>query len=45
MISKWKSMKISGFPGEDGKVVEHIFLSEQTKFWGENLQKCFETAD
>ena len=34
-------MNISGFPAEDGKVVEHIFLSEQTKFWGENLQKCF----
>ena len=33
-ISTWKSMNISGFPGEqDGEVVQHVFLSEQTKFW------------
>ena len=28
-------MNISGFPGEqDGEAVQHVFLSEQTKFWG-----------
>ena len=28
-------MNISGFPGgKDGEVVQHVFLSEQTKFGG-----------
>ena len=35
----WKSMNISGFPGEkDGEVIQHVFLSEQTKFWEKFFQ-------